>query len=343
MENNSLYMSLKNKIMMEILNGTYRIGEAIPSERDLSRTNNMSRAAVHKALEIFEREGILQRTLGKGTIVSMNQQGRGGNLNTIALVAPAQRRFFANFINSFQKVADIHNSLVVFIQQSEDEFIQDTLFKLLQNNIHNVVIWLDFETISKEYVQRLRCLGMNIVFFDITVFSPYADCICLDNQDAITSLYNYALEKGSKKIAYITRQNTTPSSFYEREQAFLSLSPFGIVWEFPWDYQNFLANHTEKFIFEYFMPKYKPDTVICSDGEVGIILKKAMIQNDINDILLISVDDFDEAEELEITVYKQPYDLYAEAIYNSLMEQNSTSTNWTASISRVKGELIIRD
>src|SRR5660397_282330 len=99
MENNSLYMSLKNKIMKEILNGTYRIGEAIPSESTLSRTNNMSRATVHKALEIFEREGILQRTLGKGTIVSMNQQGRGGNLNTIALVAPAQRRFFANFIN----------------------------------------------------------------------------------------------------------------------------------------------------------------------------------------------------------------------------------------------------
>ena len=343
MENNSLYMSLKNKIMKEILNGTYRIGEAIPSESDLSRTNNMSRATVHKALEIFEREGILQRTLGKGTIVNMNQQGRGGDLNTIALVAPAQRRFFANFINSFQKVADIHNSLVVFIQQSEDEFIQDTLFKLLQNNIHNVVIWLDFETISSEYIQRLRCLGMNIVFFDITVFSPYADCICLDNQDAISSLYNYALEKGSKKIAYITRQNTTPSSFCEREQAFLNLSPFRIIWEFPWDYQNFLANYTEKFIFEYFMPEYRPDTVICSDGEVGIVLKKAMMQNDINDILLISLDDFDEAEELNITVYKQPYDLYAEAIYNSLKEQNINSANWTASIYRVKGELITYD
>jgi len=68
-----------------------------------------------------------------------------------------------------------------------------------------------------------------------------------------------------------------------------------------------------------------------------------MMQNGINDILLISLDDFDEAEELNITVYKQPYDLYAEAIYNSLKEQNSTSANWTASISRIKGALIIRD
>ena len=302
----------------------------------------MSRATVRKALEILEDAEIIERTLGKGTVVRLNSHSNRGNLDMIALVAPAQRRFFANFINNFQRVADRNHSLLVFIQQSEGESIHDTLFKLLLNNIHNVVIWLDYETIDKEYIRRLRGLGMNIVFFDITVSSPYADCICLDNDDALTKLYNYAVEKRGSRIVYISRDNANPSSFYEREQAYLNLSPLGLIWNFPWDYRNYIRNHTDKFIFDNFMPMYKPDTVICSDGELGIALKAAMIQAGVHDVLLIGLDDFEEASDLEITVYRQPYDLYAEAIYHSLFEQNFNSANWTAAMHRIKGELIIR-
>ena len=343
MENELLYLTLKNDIMQKIFNGSYKDGEAIPSERILAQINGMSRATVRKALEILEGDGIIERTLGKGTVVSLKDQSYRGNLNMIALVAPAQRRFFAKFINNFQRVADRNNSLLVFIQQSEGQSIQDTLFKLLLNNIHNVVIWLDYETIDKEYIRRLRGLGMNIVFFDITVSSPYADCICLDNQDALSKLYSYALGKRGGRIVYISRENTRPSSYHEREQAFLNLSPLGLIWNFPWDHQGSAKENTDKFIFDNFLPKYKPDTVICSDGELGIHLKSAMIQAGIDDVLLVSLDDFEESAELAITCYRQPYDLYAEAIYSSLIDQNLDSSHWTAAMHRVKGYLIIRD
>lgn len=342
MESDLLYTTLKNEIMRKIFNGTYKDGESIPSERILAQTYSMSRATVRKALEILEGDGIIERTLGKGTIVSLSTRSYNGRLDMIALVAPAQRRFFAKFINNFQRVADRHNSMLVFIQQSEGESIQDTLFKLLLNNIHNVVIWLDYETIEKEYIRRLRGLGMNIVFFDITVTSPYADCISLDNEDAISKLYNYALSKRGDRIVYISRENANPSSLHEREQAYLGLSPLGLIWNFPWDYRDYLRNHTDKFIFENFIPKYRPDTAICSDGELGISLKAAMLQAGIQDVMLLSLDDFEESADLGITVYRQPYDRYAEAIYNSLAEQNFNSANWTAAMHRVKGELVIR-
>ena len=342
METDLLYSSLKNDIMQKIFNGTYKDGESIPSERVLALNHNMSRATVRKALELLEYDGIIERTLGKGTVVRLSSRSYRGRLDMIALVAPAQRGFFAKFINNFQRVADRNHSLLVFIQQSEGESIQDTLFKLLMNNIHNVVIWLDFETIEKEYIRRLRGLGMNIVFFDITVRSPYADCICLDNEDALIQLYNHARKKKSDRIVYISRANTKPSSYYEREQAFLSISPLGLVWNFPSDYHNSLKNHTDKFIFDNFMPQYKPDSVICSDGELGIALKAAMLQAGIDDVLLLSLDDFEESAELAITVYRQPYDLYSETIYNCLIEQNFNSANWTAAMHRVKGTLIVR-
>lgn len=343
MTNELMYITLKNDILRKIYEEVYKDGETIPSERVLADSYKMSRDTVRKALELLEKDGIIHRKLGKGTVVSLSKQGYNGSLNVIALVAPAQRRFFANFIDYFQKIADKHNSIVVFVQQSEHEPIKDTLFKLLLNNIHNIVIWLDYETIDSKYIRLLRGLGMNIVFFDITVNSPYADCVCLDNRDAITSLYQYCEEKNKKGIAYITRENTNPSSFMERETVFQKLSPLGIVWCFPWDYKNYIVNKTDKFTFDYFYRTHKPSSVICSDGELGIALKKSLVQSNIKDVFLVSLDDFEECEELGITVYKQPYDLFAEKIFHCLMEQNFNHLNWKADVYRIKGQLIIRD
>ncbi|WP_069998572.1 GntR family transcriptional regulator [Cellulosilyticum sp. I15G10I2] len=342
MANDLLYMTLKNNIMRKIYKGIYNDGEILPSERVLAQQHNMSRDTVRKALNLLEADGIIERKLGKGSVVSLRQQSYNGNLDIIALVAPAQRSFFATFIDHFQKVADQHHSLIVFIQQSEHESLDDTLFKLLLNNIHNVVIWLDYETISSHSIKRLRGLGMNIVFFDITVNSPYADCVCLDNRDAISSLYQYVSAKSNKGIAYITRENTTPSSYQEREHEFERLSPTGSIWSFPWDFKNYRANKTDKFSFEYFYQTYKPDSVICSDGDLAIALKKTLIKSNIDDILLVSLDDFEECEELGITVYKQPYNLFAQKIFACLQEQNFNHLNWKAHIYRVKGALVVR-
>lgn len=341
MVNDLLYMSLKNDIMHKIYLGLYKDGEIMSSERILAEQYNMSRVTVRKALELLEKDGIIKRKLGQGTVVSLSGQSYGGNLDIIALVAPAQRRFFATFIDFFQKLADRHRSLVVFIQQSEQESIEDTLFKLLQNNIHNVVIWLDYETLNKQALQRLRGLGMNIVLFDITISTPYADCVCLDNHDAIASLYRYAAQK-KKGIVYVSRENTSPSSYQERNQAFSELSHLGVVWIFPWDYKNYLKNQPDNFIFDHLHVDYKPQALICSDGELGITLKKAILEQNIDDVLLVSLDDFPECEELRMTVYKQPYDRFAEKIFDCLMEQNFNRLHWKAAIYRVKGELIIR-
>jgi DNA-binding LacI/PurR family transcriptional regulator len=336
-----LYMKLKNDIISKIYEGIYVDGEAIPSERVLADEYNISRVTVRKAMELLESDGIIQRKFGKGTIVSLNKQSYNGNLDIIALVAPAQRRFFATFIDYFQKIADKNNALVVFVQQSEHESIEDTIFKLLQKNIHNVVIWLDYKFINSKYIQSLRGLGMNTVFFDITIRSDYADCVCLDNRDAIVSLYNYLKEKNDKGIVYVSR-DTTPSSYNERNQAFRDLSPSGIVWSFPWDFKNYLANHADEFVFDHLCTKYKPSNIICSDGELGIALKKELIHNNIHNVNLVSLDDFDECAELGITVYKQPYKCFAEKIFHCLEEQNFNHLQWKAGMYRIKGELIVR-
>lgn len=164
MDNDILYLSLKNKICEKIFRGEYKEGENISPERVLSETYKVSRVTVRKSLALLEKDGIVERVQGSGTRVKFRENGYPSTLDIIALLAPAQKPFFSTFIEHFQRNAEQNDSLVLFKQHSQDETVEDSLFKLLQKNIHNVVIWLEDLKLESEYVRRLRALGMNMVF-----------------------------------------------------------------------------------------------------------------------------------------------------------------------------------
>lgn len=343
MKDDLRYLVVKADLERRIFNGVYADGDALPAERVLTDEYGLSRATVRRALEILEAEGLVEKLHREGSVVRLRNRGNPSALEVIALVAPAQRRFFSVFLDHFQKIADRNGTLVVFTQQSEEEPIRETLFRLRKNGIRDVVIWLDYETLPKEDVHRLRGMGMNLVFFDIIVDSPYADCVCLDNQDAIRTLYRHVWEaSGGRTVVYVSRENSDPSSFRERSETFRTLAPLGVVWDFPWNFKNYLATHDDLFVFDHLSTEFRPGSVICSDGELGIELKKTLLREGIPDILLACVDDFPECEELGITCYRQPYPAYAQRVFSCLAAQASGGDSWRAGKYALQGTLVVR-
>ncbi|MBC5649465.1 GntR family transcriptional regulator [Christensenella tenuis] len=341
MNDDLLYIELRNALMRKIYDGVYAAGEPIPSERSLSELYGLSRVTVRKALHLLAQQGVIHKQIGVGNTVSLERTSYLGTLDQIALVAPAQRTFFSLFLDHFQKIAGASDALVFFIQQSERERIEDTLFRLLLHGIHNCVIWLDYKILDPIYIERLRVLGMNLVFFDIPVSTPYADNVILDNRDAIHSLCRYLEKNGKPPIAYVGRENTSPTSFFERECAFSSEMPHSVILHIPWFHSGYLAEHMNRFIWDTLYPRHRPGSLLCSDGEIGVALKKALLHHGINDILVASIDDLPEAKELPLTVYSQPYHLFARQVFDCLATQNS-SADWQAKTYRIKGELIVR-
>lgn len=316
----------------------------IPSPRELAREFGVPARTAALALRDLDGWGLERAGVPGRRVARFHNRGFPNGLELIALVAPAQRRFFSVFIDHFQKEADRIGSLVVFVQQSERETPQDTLLKLFRRGFRNVVIWLDYETLRTEYIRRLRALGMNLVFFDILVESPYADCVCLDNRDAIDTLYRYVEAKtDGRSVAYVSRDIADPSSYRERSEAFRALSSRGVLWDFPWDFKDYLKNHADAFVFDHLGTTEKPSSIICSDGEVAIALKTTLRQECIEDVLLVSVDDFPECAGLGITTYRQPYEEYARAVLERLEAQSRHPDEWRPMTSRIKGSLIIRE
>ena len=66
-----LYKQVINALIQRIANGEYLPGSMLPSESDLAGDLNVSQGTARKALMELEQKGILQRSQGKGTFVTV--------------------------------------------------------------------------------------------------------------------------------------------------------------------------------------------------------------------------------------------------------------------------------
>ena len=56
-----------------MVNGTWRNGESIPTEKELCAEFNVARGTVRQALQKLENEGYLRREQGRGTFVRLGE------------------------------------------------------------------------------------------------------------------------------------------------------------------------------------------------------------------------------------------------------------------------------
>ena len=66
----ALYEQIESQIKNQILNGTLKAGEPLPSIRSLAKELKVSIITSKRAYEELEKEGFIQTVIGKGTFVS---------------------------------------------------------------------------------------------------------------------------------------------------------------------------------------------------------------------------------------------------------------------------------
>lgn len=64
------YIDIKNSLKQAILNKEYRVGDKIPSERELAVHYEVTRVTLQKAMHMLEQEGFIERIHGKGMYVT---------------------------------------------------------------------------------------------------------------------------------------------------------------------------------------------------------------------------------------------------------------------------------
>jgi len=64
-----LYQRLRDDLRQRVAEGEGRVGDAIPTEAELTQTYELATGTVRKAIDMLVAEGVLTRTQGKGTYV----------------------------------------------------------------------------------------------------------------------------------------------------------------------------------------------------------------------------------------------------------------------------------
>lgn len=170
----TLYRQIQQLLTMQIQQGTYQIGDYLPSENELCRKFSITRTTARKALDELQRNGFIERHQGKGSRVVerrkslglLNVKGFseavGQHVETIFLQLPGIREWpsgFPFFISGNEPIREcIHferlrcvNKIPVMIENNwfpalelpgfiGSDFVEGSFFKTLSQRYHTEVI-----------------------------------------------------------------------------------------------------------------------------------------------------------------------------------------------------------
>lgn len=336
------YLDLKKNLCYQIYKGVYADGEKIPSERQLALDYDVSRITVRKALELLEEDDLIRREVGNGTLVQLRNRGNETTLDTVALVATSKNPFFSTFIAEFQQTAWRNDTLLLYVEVPEKTGLEDCLYQLYKKDIRNAVVWPDDQTVDTAKLLRLRSIGMNLVFFDTDDAYPYADCVFLDNEDAVETLISEN-QSDDKNYLYIGWDKLSIRSVKRREDTFKKLCPDGEILRISWRRdRQIMAEDVEK--MRMAIASMKRGMVLCTTGELGRCAAEMIWALGLQDKVMLSViDDFDETGHYPVTVYQQDLRQTAEEIYKRLENQIEKNREWKAKNCKVKGIYFVRN
>lgn len=175
-----LYFQLKELILQQIKEGSYKVGDAIPTEKELSEIYDISRTTVRQAITELVQEGWLYRVKSKGTFVR----------------APKIEQSFIQALGSF-------NDQILELGMTPSTEVLD--FKVIKVP-DEVAVHLNLAVGEKVIYIHRRRFADNEPIVMVKTYLPYDKCsFVLDRDFVKESLYPILSELKETKICKIRR------------------------------------------------------------------------------------------------------------------------------------------
>ncbi|MFC5630094.1 MULTISPECIES: GntR family transcriptional regulator [Streptococcus] len=207
------YQKVADDLLRKILDGSYAIGQVIPTEHQLCDIYQVSRHTVRQALSLLIQQGYLKAEKGSGTFVldyKDNQNARTVATKTIGVITTYLSDYiFPNIIEGIEEVLrESGYSLMLSATNNNPALEEDSLKKMMAQGVEGFLIE---PTSSNEYnpniayYAELKEAGIPVYFlnayYDILDI-PYAS---LDDFSAGYEATKYLIDRGHRKIGLITK------------------------------------------------------------------------------------------------------------------------------------------
>ncbi len=215
-----LYYQLYSVIKMSISRAELKPGQALPSERKLAELHNVSRITVVKAIDLLEREDLVEKQQGRGTFVK-NQRESAKPIATLAFLAGGLIHPYHYSIQmGIAKVAaqkQVHLNVLAHYQTIN----QNSSYELdeLSARIDGLLVYPKSQDDARFY-RELTERGLPLVMIDRYLPDVEADSVVFDEEYASYQLTQALIRRGHKKLAFVNYREPDASSSRNRLAGF---------------------------------------------------------------------------------------------------------------------------
>lgn len=111
-ENIPIYLQIMSKIKSEIVSGTIKCGEKLPSVREMAQSLKVNPNTLQRAYQELEREGITYTQRGMGTFVKED------NKIIMDIKKETSKEIVNNFIKGMKSLGFSENEIIEIIKEA---------------------------------------------------------------------------------------------------------------------------------------------------------------------------------------------------------------------------------
>lgn len=335
----NLTAAVREKVIGKILCGEFLPGDKLPAERDFALENSISRITVRRAFAELESAGIIVRKRPSGTYVADTFRAHSRELESIGLVTSLPHEFSGRFVESVSRVCESEDILLALgIPQDDKASSQaEIACRMASRGVKNIIVWGAEKSGNEPFFERLRILGVNMVFFDQTIPGDFADFVGLDNAAAVKTLCRAAINDGCEELIFINFSDLAIDSNFERETAFAEYTAQQNISGTIHRCKRYMSSEEKKeFLQTLALDRNRKCGIIGVNGQV---IKRLFTENPRN-CALYCIDHLPELSDLNTLCYAQPIADMAACAVEMLKNQCRKGTGWQRSICRFTGELV---
>lgn len=207
----TLYQKIYDTYRERILSGELPEGSKLPTEAELMSAFSVSRITAKRALDELEHDGYIRRRRGSGSYVnSLPSQGGtvGQGICRVGLIMPSAEHETNLFYAMMQGATDFlcrhHGQLVCYHSNRDEQTEQQMLLQARADGCDGILYYPGPIETARDILLRMAAVKYPIVMLDKAMDSLPVSCVASDNVAGGCAQIRHVIEKGHKKIAFLS-------------------------------------------------------------------------------------------------------------------------------------------
>ena len=231
-----LYQRLYDHVLDEIRSDRLSVGDRVPSEMELARLFGVSRITSKKALQMLNRDGVVERIIGKGSFVAAQLpalerlsspeaalRSRRVRRSCIGFVLPAfSPAFEIGLLDGVEtRTAELGLDLVVRRTHGRQDVEEQVIDSLMNSELVDglIVVAVNGDYYNKSLL-RLVLDRVPLVLADRALNGIATCAVTTDNHAAALELTGTLLAMGHEHLAFVSAPVNNTTSLEDRLEGF---------------------------------------------------------------------------------------------------------------------------